>query len=137
MCGAVALVLPMKIPAVATFGICLVLTACGWFDGPEEAVEPEGPRLVGRIASVHADQGFVLVQGFDELKLGEGLLLTTRGEDDRAASLVVTGERAGRYTAADLKGGSVEVGDPVFARPKAEEEAPEDPETQKNPPANP
>ena len=115
----------------------LCLAACGLFEEEEEKDEPTGPRLVGRIAAVHEDHGFVLVQGFDELKLGEGLLLTTRGEDDRSASLVVTGERSGRYSAADLKGGQVEVGDAVFARPKVEDEPSEGLNTQKVPPSNP
>lgn len=117
--------------------LCLALSACGWFSEEESEPEPEGPRLVGRVASVHGEDGFVLVQGFDDLKLGEGLILTTRGEEDRAASLVVTGERAGRYAAADVKGGTVEVGDAVFARPAPDEDVVEAPVDEKVSPSNP
>lgn len=115
--------------------LCLPLGACGWFGEKEEeeTSAPGGARLVGRVAAVHAEDGFALVQGFDDLRLGEGLLLTTRGEGDRAASLVVTGEQSGRYTAADLRGGALEVGDAVFARPEpASGEALED-DIEKNP----
>ncbi len=102
--------------------LILSIAACGWFSDEEPEPEPEGPRLVGRVASVHADHGFVLVQGFDDVKLADGSMLTSRGEDERSASLLVTGERAGRYSAADVKAGTVEVGDAVFARPKVAEE---------------
>lgn len=120
-----------------SFASCLLLSACGWFSDDEEIEEPVGPRLVGRIAAVHSDHGFVLVQGFNDLKLGNGLLLTTQGEDDRAGSLMVTGERSGRYSAADIKAGDIEVGDAVFARPKREQMAPQTGNTQKVPPSSP
>ncbi|GAA5477624.1 hypothetical protein [Haloferula helveola] len=101
---------------------CLLTAGCGLFgsdDEPEES--PTAAKLVGRVASVHEADGFVLVQGFDDLKLGDGLLLSARGEGEQTATLVVTGERMGRYTAADLKSGSVSVGDSVYARPIEEE----------------
>ncbi|MCH7227722.1 hypothetical protein [Haloferula sp. A504] len=121
-----------------SFLLCLLLSSCGWFSEEEEEVEePSGPQLVGRVAAVHADHGFVLVQGFNDLKLGVGLLLTTQGEGDRVGSLMVTGERSGRYSAADIKAGDIEVGDAVFARPKREEEGPEAGNTQKVPPSSP
>lgn len=116
-----------------SFALCLSLSACGWFSKEEEVEEPTGPLLVGRIAAVHANHGFVLVQGFNDLKLAGGLLLTTQGEGDRVGSLMVTGERSGRYSAADIKAGDIEVGDAVFARPKREGKAPEVENTQKLP----
>lgn len=57
------------------------------------------------------------MEGFGSLKLGEGLLLSTRGQEERTATLVVSGERLGRFAAADLKAGDVAVGDAVYARP--------------------
>ena len=120
-----------------SYALCLFLPACGWFGEEEEVEEPTGPQLVGRIAAVHEEHGFVLVQGFNDLKLGVGLLLTTQGEGDRTGSLMVTGERSGRYSAADIKSGDFEVGDAVFARPKREEKVPEIGNTQKVPPSSP
>ncbi len=107
-------------------GLCLagLLSGCGGFGGAEEK-EPEeesrtAPRLVGTIASVPRDQGFVLVEGFGEWRLGEGLLLSSVGEQERRASLKITGERMGRYAAADILSGQVESGDRVYARPMPE-----------------
>lgn len=95
-----------------------VLLACGVGEHEErEAVSKTAPRLVGRIASVHATEGFALVEGFGSLKLVAGLLLSSRGDEERTATLVVSGERLGRFAAADLKSGDVAVGDAVYARP--------------------
>jgi len=102
---------------------CL-LGACGWFADKEEEeeVSKTAPRLVGRVASIHEAEGFVLVENFRSISLGEGLLLSTRGAEGRAATLVVSGERMGRYAAADMKSGNLEVGDEVYARPLVAEE---------------
>lgn len=119
--------------------LCLATASCGWLRTPEQPTpSPTNvPQLVGRVASLHADDGFVLVQCLDDRKLAEGLLLTTRGDENRSASLIVTGERSGRYAAADLKGGEIEPGDAVFARQKPPENAdPEPPETEKLPSGN-
>lgn len=99
---------------------------CGLFSDEveEEEVSKTAPRLVGRVASIHEAEGFVLVENFRSLSLGEGLLLTTRGDDNRAATLVVSGERMGRYAAADLKSGDLVVGDEVYARPLLAAEEP-------------
>jgi hypothetical protein len=72
------------------------------------------------VASVHAKEGFVLIEGYGEVVPAAGLLVTTRGEG-RAATLSVTGERSGRYAAADIKGGEVAVGDAAYGRPVREE----------------
>ena len=93
-------------------------SGCGSGDLPDTDGPPKtAPRLVGRIASVHDSEGFALVENFGNLKLGEGLLLSTRGENERTATLVISGERLGRFAAADLKSGDVAVGDAVYARP--------------------
>ena len=108
------------ITVVAAFS----MAACGWFGEEEEEkeVSKTAPRLVGRVASIHESEGFVLIENFGSLTLGEGLLLSTRGGDGRAATLVVSGERMGRYAAADMKSGILEVGDEVYARPLLAEE---------------
>lgn len=115
--GSVSLSVMMR--CVSLLVLCLALPSCGWLSDPadERPETPEGPLLVGRVASVHPGEGFVLVEGFDVVKLQEGRILTSRGQDGRNASLEVTGERSGRYTAADHKAGEVQVGDAVFARP--------------------
>ena len=64
-----------------------------------------------------------------------GTILTTRGENDRTANLLVTGESLGQFAAADLKSGALEVGDAVYSRhvPQASEPVSE-PETASPPP---
>jgi hypothetical protein len=100
---------------------CLILIALvclGCAGKPDEETKPVAPppRLVGRIASVHEGEGFVLVESYGEVTLTQGITLITRGGEDRAATLEVTGERQGRFVAADLKGGDVAVGDGTYIR---------------------
>jgi hypothetical protein len=104
----------------------LLLAACGLFGGKkdkEEKPATEGPKLVGRIASIPADKRFVLIQSYGSWKIGQGELLTTRGPEERSANLLVTGESLGQFAAADLQSGAVEVGDAVYSRhtPKPQE----------------
>lgn len=84
----------------------------------EEAKKPiaEGPKLVGRIASIPADKRFVLIQSYGKWSMESGAILTTRGPDDRTANLRITGEKLGEFAAADLQSGSVEVGDAVYSQ---------------------
>jgi hypothetical protein len=91
------------------------------------------PKLVGRIASVPADNRFVLIQSYGNWNISSGTILTTRGPEDRTANLLVTGEAMGQYAAADLQAGTLKVGDAVYSRemgkPTSEPVAPVHPET--------
>ena len=97
--------------------------SCGWFGGgdkdEEEKPKPaSAPKLVGRVASINEKDRFVLIEGYGEWNLGEGLLLSSFGGDnERSATLTVSGERMGRFAAADWKSGEVKVGDQVYSRP--------------------
>ncbi len=85
---------------------------------PKEDVKKprlEGPKLVGRIASIPADKRFVLIQKYDDWEKEIGGILTTHGPDERTANLRITGESLGEFAAADLQSGSVEVGDAVYS----------------------
>ncbi len=98
------------------------LGACSLFrqnDADSGANEPkpakEGPELLGRIASVSPDRRFVLIQSYGSWDREAGAILTTRGEDDRVANLLVTGESLGRFAAADIQSGTVATGDAVYS----------------------
>ena len=95
---------------------------------------PEGPKLVGRIASIPADKRFVLIQSYGRWEVETGQILTTRGPDDRTANLRITGEKLGDFSAADLQSGTLEVGDAVYSQPPVKPpelpKTPEVPQTQ-------
>lgn len=83
---------------------------------PKEKKEQQTtkPRLVGRISSIPADRKFVLIQSYGTWDVPTGSILTTRGPDERAANLRATGEQLGQYAAADIKSGTLKVGDGVY-----------------------
>lgn len=104
--------------------ICLGLPACGLFSKKSEkpktdAAKPvvEGPKLIGRIASVPADKRFVLIRGYGKWEATTGEILTTRGPEGRGANLRTTGENLGEFAAADIQSGTVELGDAVYSQP--------------------
>lgn len=74
----------------------------------------EGPKLVGRIATIPADKRFVLIQSYGKWEVESGQILTTRGPEDRTANLRTTGEKLGEFAAADLQSGTLEIGDAVY-----------------------
>lgn len=114
-----------------TAASALLMAACA-AEKEEPAPAPERPVLVGRIAMVNEVQGFALVEGYGERGIGAGMLLSSFGADERAATLVATGESIGRFAAADVKSGRLSVGDGVYARPREEtaQEFTVDPEPQ-------
>lgn len=102
---------------VASLWICFV--SCATIKPakpkPEEKKPPvEGPKLVGRIATIPPDRRFVLIQSYGKWEVETGRILVTRGPDDRTANLKTTGESLGDFVAADLQSGELEVGDAVY-----------------------
>jgi hypothetical protein len=106
--------------------LCLLLlvpflSSCSHFPSKKPLPTPskpvvEGPKLIGRIASIPADRRFVLIQSYGGWKIEAGRILTTRGADQRSANLRVTGESLGDFAAADLQSGLLEVGDAVYVQ---------------------
>ena len=109
--------LPLRVIAL----LACTLASCGLLkpaktEDPAEKPKADPPKLVGRIASIPADKRFVLIQSYGKWMIETGTILTTRGENDRTANLLVTGESLGQFAAADLKSGTLEVGDAVYSR---------------------
>ncbi|MFM2196955.1 MAG: hypothetical protein RLZZ505_387 [Verrucomicrobiota bacterium] len=97
------------------------------------------PRLVGRIASIPADRNFVLIQSYGTWNVATGSILTTQGPEGRTANLLATGEKLGQYAAADIRTGTLEIGDGVYtiAKPPEQKETETEPapELKSEPPA--
>ncbi|MES2982535.1 MAG: hypothetical protein V4727_09500 [Verrucomicrobiota bacterium] len=81
---------------------------------PPTKPKKEEVRLVGRIASIHKNHNFVLIQSYGTWNIQSGTILATIGPDGRAANLKVTGEKTGQYAAADIQSGALETGDSVY-----------------------
>jgi hypothetical protein len=89
---------------------------------PVEKDDPDSkPRLVGRVASIPADRHFVLIQSYGTWTVATGSILTTQGPEGRTANLLATGEKLGQYAAADVRSGTLEIGDGVYTIAKTPE----------------
>jgi hypothetical protein len=99
------------------------LSSCALFQDDEEEPEKNDtkPSLVGRIASVPAGSGFVLIEAYGPWKVPDGGLLSGIGTEGRTSNLVSTGEKLGQFSAADIRSGVAKVGDSVYYRPIKEE----------------
>jgi hypothetical protein len=106
---------------------CLLWASCGLFKGSsgggpseeppsEEEVAKAPTQLVGEVASVHEAEGFVLIKRFGGGALPEGFVFHTQSSSGESASLRPTGERLGRFYAADITAGTANAGDFVVAR---------------------
>ncbi|MEO0018041.1 MAG: hypothetical protein RLZZ522_1324 [Verrucomicrobiota bacterium] len=135
--------LPPLLPLAAVL-CCCGLSACSSDQASTPPAITNAPRLIGRIGSVSADRRFVAIQSYGNWAVAAGTVLTTRGPDARTANLLVTGESLGRFAAADVQAGMIEVGDAVYGpaatalKPAdAPAETPPAPETPANKPSEP
>lgn len=110
----------MKLLPVLLF--VLTFASCGSSPDEEEESKIADQQIVGRIASVSKQGGFVLIQKFGPGPLPSGVLYQSRGPDNRSASLRPSGERIRDFFAADLLSGTVIKGDAVIAYPKEPED---------------
>lgn len=117
---------PMSSPTPLLLSFALAcgcaLSACSWLNQDDDtpADNPNAPKLVGRIASIPPDRRFVLIQSYGKWSVPPGTTLTVYGPDGRSANLTATGESLRHYAAADLKSGTLEIGDGVYAPPEGQ-----------------
>lgn len=119
--GSVAKLSVMKILQAALLaGLTLLSCSCATDTGDKKEEEkkpvPQGPKLVGRIASIPQGRKFVLIQSYGKWQVAPDSILTTRGPNERTANLRATGEKLGEFAAADLQAGTVEPGDAVYSQ---------------------
>lgn len=128
---------PIRVIAAMAMA-CLLLSCATEATKPaEEKPKDEPPKLIGRVASIPPGKPFVLVQFYESTSQTSGTILTSRGNENRTANLLLTGEKLGQFAAADIQSGSVEAGDAVYSvhSPTPKPEAPSAPETDVLPPA--
>jgi hypothetical protein len=105
---------------LTTLLACAILSGCGWLKGkpkvePTASIAPKTPQRIGQIASIGEGKKFVLIYSPEKWSFPPGTVLTTRGDLERTANLLFTGEMMGNYVAADIQAGEVAVGDAVYS----------------------
>ncbi len=106
----------MKAIPLLTLALPILLPSCGLLGKKPEPVRINpNIRLAGRVQRVDEAEKFVLIRRYGPWRVGEGDIVESRGED-RAASLLPTGERLGEHIAADIRSGEAGPGDGVYIR---------------------
>jgi len=90
-----------------------------------EKAQRASTRVIGEVASVYLEEGFVLIRRYGGGDLPPSHVYSTVGPGGRTATLKPTGERSGRFYAADVTAGQVERGDSVVLRRLPEGSGPE------------
>lgn len=112
---------------------CLVLclSSCGLLPGsrPDRTPgeEPSASLHVGQIASIHSQEGFVLIRRLPSMEIASGTILISTGPTGQVANLRVTGESLGQMIAADIQSGCPQIGDSV-SRSALESDGMDEPE---------
>ena len=78
----------------------------------------ETTRLVARVQSRPGSKNFILLEAYGKWIFADGVALYSYGDGGRTAALVTSGEKLGQFVAADIKSGSVEIGDAVYHFPQ-------------------
>ena len=73
-------------------------------------------RTIGEIVSVHSDEKFVLVKRFLQAGAFGSELIASVSPEGTTSSLILTGEKLGRFYAADIQEGKPSRGDLVVIR---------------------
>ena len=114
-----SLLMPKTKMLRSLFMLCsliLMLGACaGPVQKPPMAVKNKDKRLAGRVYQVVEDAQFVLIRKYGKWVVLDGETVQSQREG-RSANLLPTGEQLGEHVAADIRSGSVRVGDAVYIR---------------------
>lgn len=72
--------------------------------------------LVGRVASINKQAGYLLIQRYKKFSVSENTIFYTRSEAGTVGGIKVSGQELGQFLAADLVTGEHAIGDAVFMR---------------------
>lgn len=93
-----------------------LLTGCAKPVETAPLEEVKSDKLVARVASIHHEEGYALIQRYGRLKLSDDAILYTLSVDGETSNLKVSGERLGQFVAVDIMSGELNVGDAVYLR---------------------
>jgi len=106
--------------------VLAVVCALAGCAAKQEVVQPaRAPlaKMVGRVATVDAAGRYVLIQVYGTWSVPNEVLLRVYSDANGASTLRPTGERQGRYVAADIVAGNPGPGDGVMYAPASDDEA--------------
>lgn len=78
--------------------------------------EPSPDLLVGRVAAVYLNDGYMLIQRYRTIKSTENTVFYTRAQDGKIHSITLNEQNLGQFYVADIKEKYFTINDPLFMR---------------------
>ncbi|MFC5051638.1 hypothetical protein ACFPK9_13615 [Rubritalea spongiae] len=98
----------------------LGLIICSCASSKNETVEPQKEvqqdQLVGRIATIYPDAGYMLIQRYRNIQPSENTIYYSRNQQGQTHSVSLNEQKLGQFYVADIKDGRFSINDPVFQR---------------------
>ena len=106
----------MKI-VIGAFMVSFLVTGCGLLKKKPKVILPDkDKRVAGRIEQVNESENYVLIRRYGPWRFDVSREVVVSFGEGRAGNLLPTGEKLGEHIAADIRSGSVGVGDAVYIR---------------------
>lgn len=96
----------------------LIICSCSSTStAPEESKkEVQQDLLVGRIAALYPDDGYMLIQRYRNIRTTENTVYYSRNQHGEIHSIALNEQKQGQFYVADIKSSNFTINDPVFQR---------------------
>ena len=94
----------------------LCSVSCGTQPAAPPPNETRPDLLVGRVAAVYLNDGYMLIQRFRTIKTNKNTVFYTRAQDGKIHSITLNEQSLGQFYVADIKEDLFTVNDPLFMR---------------------
>jgi hypothetical protein len=94
--------------------ICTI--SCSSTSPEPQKKQPQQDSLVGRIAAVYPDAGYMLIQKYRTIKIDEDTIFYSRNQQGKIHSVVLSEQKLGQFYVADIDSKNFSINDPIFQR---------------------
>jgi hypothetical protein len=99
-----------------SLGSIICPISCSSTSPAPQKKQPQQDSLVGRIAAVYPDAGYMLIQKYRTIKIDEDTIFYSRNQQGKIHSLVLSEQKLGQFYVADIQSKNFSINDPIFQR---------------------
>lgn len=104
------------IKLLPVLGLSICNFSCSSTSEPEVKEVIQQDILVGRIAALYPDDGYMLIQSYRTIRTDINTVFYTRNGQGGIKSIALNEQRLGQFYVADIKGSNFTINDPIFQR---------------------